>query len=43
MTQWNLMEPRIYFDEVGLNRRQVPLGHCQLLVESVSFEIEGKL
>ncbi|KAI1242944.1 hypothetical protein IHE44_0000506 [Lamprotornis superbus] len=28
MTQWNLMEPKLYFDKVGPNRRQVRLGHC---------------
>ena len=33
VTQWNLMEPRLYFDKVGLNRRQVPLGHSQFLVD----------
>ena len=41
MTQWNLMEPRLYFDEVGPNTRQVPLGHCQLLWNQVSIETQA--
>ena len=40
--QWNLMEPRLYFDKVGLNRRQEPLGHCQLLWNPESIETQGR-
>ena len=42
VTQWNLMEPRLYFDKVGLNRRQVPLQHSQLLWNPVSIETQGR-
>ena len=41
VTQWNLMESRLYFDEVGPNTRQVPFQHCQLLWNQVSIETQA--
>ena len=36
------MEPRLYFDEVGPNTRQVPLEHNQLLWNPMSIETQGR-